>query len=74
MAALRNDDAPNNDYDDGVDYDTDSVSITSTVASTWSETALYDVEEIISERTYLDHENKAITQYLTKWVGYPLHK
>ena len=74
MATSRSDDTPDDGYDDGVDYDTDSVSVTSTMASTWSETALYDVEEIISERTYLDRENKAITQYLTKWVGYPLHK
>jgi hypothetical protein len=56
------------------EYDTDTISLTSTVASDYSETALYDVEEIISEDTALDEEGNVVPKYLVKWVGYPLHK
>ena len=56
------------------EYDTDTISLTSTVASDHSETALYDVEEIISEDTALDEEGNVVSKYLIKWVGYPLHK
>lgn len=56
------------------EYDTDTISLTSTVGSDWSENALYDVEEIISEDAVLDENDNPISKYLTKWVGYPLHK
>jgi hypothetical protein len=69
MATVQNDDFL---FEGG--YDTDTISLTSTVASDHSETALYDVEEIISEYMVPDDEGNVVSKYLTKWVGYPLHK
>jgi chromo domain-containing protein 1 len=65
---------PNDDSLFEGDYDTDSISLTSTVASDYSETALYDVEKIISEDTMQDDEGSVISKYLIKWLNYPLHK
>lgn len=49
------------------DYDTDAISVTSTVPSDAG--VEYDVEDIISEG-WDDNGSK----YLVKWAGYPLHR
>ena len=49
------------------DIDSDSVSITSTVASEPQEE--YEVETILAEEEGDDEIN-----YLIKWEGYPLHR
>lgn len=64
----------NDDYEYDGEYNTDSVSTTSTVLSSWSATATYHVEEIISERTITYEEGYAEPVYLVRWVGYPLHQ
>jgi hypothetical protein len=48
-------------------YDTDSISITSTVPSDAG--VEYDVESILSE----GFDDDGI-KYLVKWAGYPLHR
>jgi hypothetical protein len=65
---------PNDDSLFESEYDSDSISLTATVASDYSETALYDVEKIISEYTVQDDEGNDVVKYLTKWLNYPLHK
>lgn len=49
-------------------YDTDSISITSTVPS--DARVEYDVESILSE----GFDDDDGVKYLVKWAGYPLHR
>jgi hypothetical protein len=49
------------------DYDTDTISVTSTVSSDAG--VEYDVEDIISEGWDDDG-----AKYLVKWAGYPIHR
>lgn len=55
-----------------VDYDTDAVSITSTVSST--KTASYNVEAVLAEHEEDDDQGRSRMEYLIKWEGYPLHR
>jgi chromo domain-containing protein 1 len=64
MAASSTDPALDNGYD------TDSVSVTSTVESEWTEDARYLVEDILAERA----EDDGDTSYLIKWDGYEMHR
>ncbi|KAH9882812.1 hypothetical protein J1614_000178 [Plenodomus biglobosus] len=52
-----------------VDYDTDTISITSTVSST-KETN-YDAVQVLSERP--STEDDCTTMYLIEWENYPMH-
>jgi hypothetical protein len=49
------------------DYDTDAISVTSTVSSDAG--VEYDVEDIISEGW-----DDGGSKYLVKWAGYPIHR
>ncbi|KAF2710940.1 hypothetical protein K504DRAFT_465972 [Pleomassaria siparia CBS 279.74] len=60
------------DFD--VEYDTDSISITSTQESVHSDSHEYEVEEIICEYTSQDNDEIPITKYLVRWTDYPMHK
>lgn len=53
---------------DDFGYDTDTISLNSTVASETQE--LYDVEDIIAEEQDSDGE----IRYLVKWQDYPMHQ
>lgn len=53
-----------------VDYDTDTISITSTVSST-KETN-YDAVQVLSERP--STEDDCDTMYLIEWENYPMHR
>jgi hypothetical protein len=52
-------------------YDTDTVSVTSTVSSTKSET--YNVKAILSETT-TDEDGNNDVHYLIEWDSYPMHR
>lgn len=51
-------------------YDTDTISVTSTVESEWSEDSKYLVENIIAERV----EENGDKSYLIRWDGYGMHR
>ncbi|KAF2203304.1 hypothetical protein GQ43DRAFT_461686 [Delitschia confertaspora ATCC 74209] len=52
------------------DYDTDTISVTSTAASEWSEDQEFPVEDILAEQVEDDGEK----YFLIKWEGYGLHR
>lgn len=52
-------------------YDTDEISITSTVSSTKTET--YNVKAILSETT-ADGDVNGDVHYLIEWDNYPIHR
>ena len=58
------------DYDK--DYDTDDISLTSTVSSVKTET--YTVEQILSERWVEFEDGSGESEYLVQWEGYPMHR
>jgi chromo domain-containing protein 1 len=55
-----------------VDYDTDAVSITSSVSSTKTET--YNVTAILSESMTYDSHGARDKKFLIEWDGYPLYR
>lgn len=54
--------------DDG--YDTDAISLTSTVPEETAEGSIYSVEDILAERLEEDGQPR----YLVKWERYPLNE
>lgn len=58
------------DYDR--EYDTDEVSLTSTVPS--EHTGIYTVEQLLSERYGLWEDGVEETRYLVEWDNYPMYR
>lgn len=54
------------------DHLSDHDSLKSTIPS--SENGEYDVEEILAEREKKRNKKKSQTEYLVKWLGYPLYR
>jgi hypothetical protein len=52
-----------------VEYDTDSISITSTVEADFD--ILYTIEDIMSEGMGQDDDGEPVMKYLVKWEDYP---
>jgi chromo domain-containing protein 1 len=55
-----------------LDYDTDAISITSSVSSTKTET--YNVNAILSETLTYDSDGERDKKFLIEWDGYPLYR
>lgn len=53
------------------EYDTDEISLTSSVPANQENDAEYEVEGIISEG---QNPDTGETVYLIKWAGYPIHE
>jgi chromo domain-containing protein 1 len=58
-----------NDMDE--EYDTDAISLTSTVES--ANDGIYDIKEIRSEGWGEDENGRKVMKYLIEWDNYPLH-
>ncbi|KAH7089551.1 hypothetical protein FB567DRAFT_466673 [Paraphoma chrysanthemicola] len=57
-----------------LDYDTDTISLTSTVESDAGEDKVYDIDELLSEGLGEDRQGKKVKKYLVKWEGYGMHR
>jgi chromo domain-containing protein 1 len=58
--------------DPNLNYDTDAVSITSSVSSTKTET--YNVTAILSESLTYDSDGERDKRFLIEWDGYPFYR
>ena len=56
------------------DYDTDTISLTSTDESEHDPEKTFDVKEILSEKVRPDKKGNKVIKYLIEWEGYPKHK
>ncbi|KAF2031615.1 hypothetical protein EK21DRAFT_62655 [Setomelanomma holmii] len=57
-----------------IDYDTDTISLASTVQSEQGEDKVYDIEALWSEGWGEDDEGERVKKYLVQWLGYPAHR
>jgi hypothetical protein len=57
-----------------VEYDTDTISLTSTVQSEQRDDKVYDVEGILSEGSCADRDGNRVMKYLVQWTGYKVHR
>ena len=56
------------------EYDTDEVSVTSTVPSESNPEKTYDVDTILSEGLFPQKDGSDQTRYLIKWMNYEPHE
>jgi hypothetical protein len=54
------------------DYNTDTISLTSTVES--DNEGIYDIKGILSEAMGYDQHGEPYKKYLVEWESYPLHQ
>jgi len=54
--------------DSDLDYDTDEISLTSTVES--DNDGIYDIKHILSEGPGTDKHGNEVMKYLIEWEGY----
>ncbi|KAH7073887.1 hypothetical protein BKA63DRAFT_514985 [Paraphoma chrysanthemicola] len=57
-----------------LDYDTDTISLASTVESDAGEDKVYDIDELLSEGLGEDRQGSRVKKYLVKWEGYGMHR
>lgn len=57
-----------------LDYDTDTISLTSTAQSEQGEDKVYDIDELLSEGRGDDRQGHIVKKYLVKWEGYDMHR